>query len=134
MNKIIFAKNRKAGFSIARGASEDLFTLHQSARNTDAQAEKNPSAIAGAQLRGATDRDPSWMLQRSTPSNQLENENDQRNEKQDVNVSSENMEPNESKQPEDQQNQKDSPKHKNLRVEIVAQRSFGHAHPRVTKV
>ena len=55
----------------------------------------------------------SAMLQRSPASDQLENENDQRNQEQDMNVSSENVESDESKQPQNQQNNKNSPKHKN---------------------
>ena len=54
----------------------------------------------------------SAMLQRSPASNQLENENDQRNQEQDMDVGSENVESDESKQPQNQQNNKDSPKHK----------------------
>ncbi len=53
------------------------------------------------------------ILQRSPTSNQLENENDQRNQEQDMNVRSQNVESDESKQPQNQQNNKDSPKHKN---------------------
>jgi hypothetical protein len=52
-------------------------------------------------------------LERSSSADQLENENDQRNEQQDVNVSAQNVEAHETEQPEDEQNNKDSPKHKN---------------------
>jgi hypothetical protein len=54
------------------------------------------------------------MLQRATAANQLDNENDQRNQKQQVNVRAKNVEADETKQPKNQQNNKDSPKHKNL--------------------
>jgi hypothetical protein len=53
------------------------------------------------------------MLQWSPAADQLENENDQRNQKQQVNVRAENVEADETKQPKNQQNNKDSPKHKN---------------------
>jgi hypothetical protein len=51
-----------------------------------------------------------------------------------VNVSAQNVEADKSKQPENQQNDKYSPKHNFLSVEVVDLRSFGHAHSRVTKV
>jgi hypothetical protein len=52
------------------------------------------------------------ILQRPTAANQLENENDERDQQQNVNVSAQNVEPNETEQPHNQQNDKDSPKHK----------------------
>ena len=52
------------------------------------------------------------MLQRPSTANQLDNQNDQRDQKQQMNISSENMEADKSKQPKNQQNNKDSPKHK----------------------
>jgi len=54
------------------------------------------------------------MLQASPPANQLKNENDERNQKQNMNVCTENVETDKTKQPKNQQNNKDSPKHKNL--------------------
>ena len=59
------------------------------------------------------------MLQRSPAANQLENKNDQRNQEQDMNVSSQNVEADKSQQPKNQQNDKDSPKHIFLSVEVV---------------
>src|ERR1051326_1528908 len=74
------------------------------------------------------------MLQRSPPADQLQNENYQRNQQQDVNVSAQNVEPDKAEQPQNQQNHKYSPKHNVLSVEVVDLRSFGQAHPRVTNV
>src|SRR5467141_3451852 len=48
------------------------------------------------------------MLQRSSAANQLQNEHDEGDQKQNVNVSAEHLEPDKSKQPENQQNHKDS--------------------------
>ena len=53
------------------------------------------------------------MLQRSPAANQLDNQNDQRDQEQQMNVSAQNVEADKAKQPENQQNNKDSPKHKN---------------------
>jgi len=52
------------------------------------------------------------MLQGPTAADQLDNQNDQRNQKQQVNVSAENVEADKTKQPKNQQNNKDGPKHK----------------------
>ena len=52
------------------------------------------------------------MLQRPATANQLDNEHDQRDEEQQMNVSTENMEADKTEKPENQQNNKDSPKHK----------------------
>ena len=54
------------------------------------------------------------ILQRPSPADQLENEDDERDEEQNVNVSAQNVEPDEAEQPQNQQNYKDSPKHRNL--------------------
>jgi len=54
------------------------------------------------------------MLQWPPAADQLENQNDQRNQQQDVNVGAQNMEADETKQPKNQQDNKYSPKHKNL--------------------
>jgi hypothetical protein len=54
------------------------------------------------------------MLQGPAAANQLDNQNDQRNQKQEMYVSAENVEADETEQPKNQQNNKDSPKHKNL--------------------
>lgn len=51
-----------------------------------------------------------------------------------MNVGAQNMEADKSQQPENQQNNKYSPKHNVLSVEVVDLRSFGQAHSRVTKV
>ena len=53
------------------------------------------------------------MLQRSPAANQLDNKNDQRDQKQEMNVGAQNVEADKTKQPKNQQNNKDSPKHKN---------------------
>ena len=73
------------------------------------------------------------MLQRSPAANQLDNENNQRNEKQQMNVSAENVEADETKQPKNQQNNKDSPKHKTLSFEVVANGSFHRSQSRLPK-
>lgn len=74
------------------------------------------------------------MLQRSTAANQLDNQNNQRNQKQEVNVSAQNVEADETKQPKNQQNNKDSPKHKNLSFEVVTNASFRLRQPRLPKL
>src|SRR5438874_6194002 len=50
------------------------------------------------------------ILQRPASADQLQNENDQRNQQQNMNVSAENVEADKTKQPQNQQNHKDSPK------------------------
>jgi len=52
------------------------------------------------------------MLQRSPAANQLDNKNDERDQKQQMNVRAQNMEADKTKKPENQQNNKDGPKHK----------------------
>src|SRR5438477_12529165 len=74
------------------------------------------------------------ILQRPPAADQLENQNDQRDQEQQMNISAQNVEADKAKQPENQQNNKDSPKHKNLSFEVVANSSFRHAQSRVTKI
>jgi hypothetical protein len=50
-----------------------------------------------------------------------------------MNVSAENVEADETKQPKNQQNNKDSPKHKNLSFEVVTNASFCRWQPRLPK-
>jgi hypothetical protein len=64
------------------------------------------------------------ILKWPAPANQLYNQNDDRDHEQEMNVSAENVEADETKQPKNQQNNKDSPKHKNLSFEVVANTSF----------
>jgi len=52
------------------------------------------------------------MLQRSPAANQLDNKNDERDQKQQMNVRAQNMEADKTKKPENQQNNKDGPEHK----------------------
>jgi hypothetical protein len=73
------------------------------------------------------------MLQRATAANQLDNENDQRDHEQEMNVSAQNMEADETQQPKNQQNNKDSPKHKNLSFEVVTNASFRRRQSRLPK-
>jgi len=54
------------------------------------------------------------MLQRSPAANQLDNEDHERDQKQQMNVRAQNMEADKTEQPKNQQDNKDSPKHKNL--------------------
>ena len=74
------------------------------------------------------------MLQRSPAANQLDNENDQRDQEQQMNVSAENVEADKTEKPKNQQNNKDSPKHKNLSFEIVANGSFYRSQSRLPKI
>jgi hypothetical protein len=71
------------------------------------------------------------MLQRSTAANQLDNQDDHRDHEQEMNVSAENVEADETQQPKNQQNNKDSPKHKNLSFEVVTSGSFRRSQPRL---
>jgi hypothetical protein len=50
-----------------------------------------------------------------------------------MNVSAENVEADETQQPKNQQNNKDSPKHKNLSFEVVTSGSFRRRQPRLPK-
>jgi hypothetical protein len=63
----------------------------------------------------------------------LDNQDDHRDHEQEMNVSAENVEADETKQPKNQQNNKDSPKHKNLSFEVVTSRSFRRWQPRLPK-
>jgi hypothetical protein len=74
------------------------------------------------------------MLQRPTAANQLDNQDDHGDHEQQMNVSAENVEADETKQPENQQNNKDSPKHKNLSFEVVTSCSFRRWQPRLPKL
>ena len=73
------------------------------------------------------------MLQRSPTGNQLDNQDDHRDHEQQMNVSAHNMEADETKQPKNQQDNKDSPKHKNLSFEVVTSGSFRRWQPRLPK-
>ncbi len=73
------------------------------------------------------------MLQRSPAANQLDNKNDQRDQKQEMNVGAQNVEADKTKQPKNQQNNKDSPKHKNLSFAVVANGSFHRSQSRLPK-
>ena len=53
------------------------------------------------------------MLQRPAAADQLQNQNDQRDQQQDVDVSTQDVEADKPEQPKNQQNDKYSPKHKN---------------------
>src|SRR6266404_2206699 len=74
------------------------------------------------------------MLQRSATANQLDNEHDQRDEEQQMNVSTENMEADKTEKPENQQNNKDSPKHKNLSFAVVVNGSLQRSRSRLPKI
>src|SRR5690348_5653701 len=73
-------------------------------------------------------------LQRSTAADQLQNEHHEGDHQQNVNVSTEHVEPDKSEQPQNQQDYKYCPKHNVLSVEFVDLSSFGQAHSRVPKV
>ena len=75
------------------------------------------------------------MLQRSPAANQLDNKNDERDQKQQMNVRAQNMEADKTKKPENQQNNKDGPKHKkNLSFEVVNYDSFRRSQLRLPKI
>jgi hypothetical protein len=63
----------------------------------------------------------------------LDNQDDHRDHEQEMNVSAENVEADETQQPKNQQNNKDSPKHKNLSFEVVTSGSFRRSQPRLPK-
>src|SRR6266480_6658385 len=73
------------------------------------------------------------ILKGPTTANQLDNQNDYCDHEQEMNVSAQNVEADETKQPKNQQNNKDSPKHKNLSFEVVANGSFHRSQSRLPK-